>query len=131
MSKKTFKSHASSSRVDPGTGFGGFGTVFSGSTFSYLSELRDLSSITDGNVVVAFKNLLKKDSTTKTKGLEDLRSFVQSCPYEKDGGVEQPMLEAWVGLLHRKRLLYFSSYSNISIGQNISSHLNRQFSASA
>ena len=97
MSKRQFKSQASSSRVDPSAGFGTIGTVFAGSTLSYLSEPPNLSSITDANVVVAFKNLLKKDSTTKTKGLEDLRSFVLSHPYEQDGGVEQPILEAWVG----------------------------------
>jgi E3 ubiquitin-protein ligase listerin len=97
MSKRQFKSHASSSRVEPSAGFGNFGTVFAGSTLSYLSEPPNLSPITDANVVVAFKNLLKKDSTTKAKGLEDLHSFVQSHPYEKDGGVEQPILEAWVG----------------------------------
>jgi E3 ubiquitin-protein ligase listerin len=98
MSKRQFKSQASSSRVEPSAGFGGFGTVFAGSTLSYLSEPPNLSPITDANVVVAFKNLLKKDSTTKAKGLEDLRSFVQSHPYEQDGGVEQPILETWVGL---------------------------------
>jgi E3 ubiquitin-protein ligase listerin len=97
MSKRPFKSQASSSRVDPTTGFVAFGTVFAGSTLSYLSEPPNLSSITDANVVVAFKNLLKKDTTTKAKGLEDLRSFVQSHPHEQDGGVEQPILEAWVG----------------------------------
>lgn len=98
MSKRQFKSQASSSRVDPSAGFGGFGTVFAGSTLSYLSEPPNISAITDANVVVAFKNLLKKDSTTKAKGLEDLRVFVQAHPYEQDGGVEQPILEAWVGL---------------------------------
>jgi hypothetical protein len=97
MSKRQFKSQASSSRVDSSAGFGSFGTVFAGSTLSYLSEPPNLSSITDANVVVTFKNLLKKDSTTKAKGLEDLRSFVQSHPYDQDGGVEQPILEAWVG----------------------------------
>lgn len=97
MSKRPLKSQASSSRVDPTAGFGTSGTVFAGSTLSYLSEPPNLSSITDANAVVAFKNLLKKDSTTKTKGLEDLRSFVQSHPYEQNGGVEQPILEAWVG----------------------------------
>jgi hypothetical protein len=97
MSKRPFKPQASSSRVDPSPAFGALGTVFAGSTLSYLSEPPNLSSITDANMVVAFKNLLKKDSTTKAKGLEDLRFFVQSHPYEQDGGAEQPILEAWVG----------------------------------
>ena len=129
MSKRHFKAQASSSRVDPGTGLGGFGAVFAGSTLSYLGEPPHLSSITDANLVVAFKNLLKKDSTTKAKGLEDLRSYVQSHPYEQDGGVEQPVLEAWVGHLHWKRMQVVY-HSNKSIGQIVSSHINRQFSKS-
>jgi E3 ubiquitin-protein ligase listerin len=130
MSKRQFKSQASSNRVDSSAGFGGFGTVFAGSTLSYLSEPPNLSSITDANVVVAFKNLLKKDSTTKAKGLEDLRSFVQSHPYEQDGGVEQPILEAWVGYCVRKACKYAAIIIK-SIGQIISSPLNRQFSPCA
>lgn len=96
MSKRQFKSQASSSRVS-GAGFGGFGSS-TGSTLSYLSEPPNLTLISDPNVVVAFKNLAKKDGTTMTKGLEDLRSYVQSHPFEVDGGVEQPVLDAWVSL---------------------------------
>lgn len=102
MSKRQFKSQASSSRATTGAGFGGFagfGSGFAGSALSYLSEPPNLSLITDANVVVSFKNLSKKDSTTKTKGLEDLRSFVQAHPYDQNGGVEQPFLDAWVCLL--------------------------------
>lgn len=96
MSKKVFKSQASSSRAASGVSvFGGFGSASTG-TLSYLTEPPNLSSITDQNVVVAFKNLSKKDATTKTKALEDLRSYVQTHPFEKDGGVEEPILEAWV-----------------------------------
>jgi hypothetical protein len=102
MSKRQGKWQASSSRVDPGAGFGGFGTVFAGSTLSYLSETPNLSSISDANVVVAFKNLSKKDSTTKAKGLEDLRAYVQAHPYEQDGGVEQSILDVWVRLSTKK-----------------------------
>jgi hypothetical protein len=127
MSKRNFRAQASSSRVDRGAGFSGFGTIFAGSTLSYLSEPPNLSLITDANAVVAFKNLLKKDSITKAKGLEDLRSYVQSHPYEQDGGVEQPVLEAWVGFLNWERLQIYPN-SNKSIGQNLSSHINRQFS---
>lgn len=68
----------------------------SGTTLSYLIEPPNLTLISDPNVVVAFKNLLKKDSTTKAKGLEDLRSYVQVHPYEQSGGVEDSILEAWV-----------------------------------
>lgn len=52
--------------------------------------------MSDANVVVDFKNLSKKDPTTKSKALEDLRSYVLEHPYEKDGGVEEAVLEAWV-----------------------------------
>ncbi|KFY49982.1 hypothetical protein V495_00376 [Pseudogymnoascus sp. VKM F-4514 (FW-929)] len=102
MSKRQFKSQASSSRAvfGNGSGFGGFGSG-STSTLSYLTEPPNLSSISDPNVVVAFKNLLKKDSTTKAKGLDDLRLHVLSSPHENGGGVEQSILEAWVKLYPR------------------------------
>ena len=77
-------------------GFGGFGSTSSASTLSYLTEPPDLSSINDANVVVAFKNLSKKDGTTKSKALEDLRAFVQAHPFEETGGPEDSILEAWV-----------------------------------
>ncbi|KFY56103.1 hypothetical protein V496_06791 [Pseudogymnoascus sp. VKM F-4515 (FW-2607)] len=103
MSKRQFKSQASSSRAvfGNGAGFGGFGSGATRSTLSYLTEPPNLSSISDPNVVVAFKNLLKKDSTTKAKGLEDLRLHVLSSPNEQGGGVEQSILEAWVKLYPR------------------------------
>ncbi len=124
MSKNKFKSQASSSRVVPTFGSaGGFGSG-TRSSLSYLGEPPNLASISDPNVVVAFKNLLKKDSTTKAKGLEDLRSYVQEHPYEKDGGVEQQILEAWVGFLCP---VFLCSFVVINIpGQIISSHLDRQ-----
>ncbi|KAL2061873.1 hypothetical protein VTL71DRAFT_7251 [Oculimacula yallundae] len=96
MSKRQFKSQASSSRVAAGAGFGGFGSASSGSTLSYLTEPPNLTAISDANVVVAFKNLSKKDGTTKSKALEDLRTYVQAHPFEQDGGVEDAVLEAWV-----------------------------------
>ncbi len=110
MSKKQFKSQASSSRAVSGAfgvsdaAFGGtnlgsssiFGAV-SSSPLSYVYEPPDLTGISEPNVVVAFKNLQKKDSTTKAKALEDLQSYVLSLGTEK-GGVEDAILEAWVGL---------------------------------
>lgn len=96
MSKRQFKSQASSSRAATGAGFGGFGSTSASSTLSYLTEPPNLSSVSDANVVVAFKNLSKKDGTTKSKALEDLRAYVQAHPYEQDGGVEEAVLEAWV-----------------------------------
>jgi hypothetical protein len=131
MSKRQFKSQASSSRAvfGNGAGFGGFGSGATRSTLSYLTEPPNLSAISDPNVVVAFKNLLKKDSTTKAKGLEDLRLHVLSSPHEQGGGVEQSILEAWVRLLLRLegQRLQCTILVIYLIGQIISSHLNRQF----
>ena len=96
MSKRQSKSQASSTRATPGTTFGGFGSASASSTLSYLTEPPNLSSISDANVVVEFKNLSKRDGTTKARALEDLRAYVQAHPYEQDGGTEEPILEAWV-----------------------------------
>ena len=94
MSKKAFKSQASSGRA--GGGFGGFGGAGFGSsrasTLSYIQEPPDYSGISDANVVVAFKNVSKKDGTTKAKALEDLSAYV-STP---DVAIEDGLLEAWV-----------------------------------
>ena len=111
MSKKAFKSQASSSRAisgafgtqDIGTGqslFGStqaFGTIAS-SPLSYVYEPPDLSGISNPNIVVALKNLQKKDSITKSRALEDLQNHVLQLGVDK-GGVEEEILEAWVGLL--------------------------------
>ncbi len=99
MSNRQFKSQASSSRAaSGGGGFGGFGfgSASTGSVLSYLTPPPDLRTVSDSNVVVAFKNLSKKDATTKTKALEDLRQFVKSPPPEQGGGVETAILDAWV-----------------------------------
>ena len=94
MSKRQFKSQASSGRATGGSsGFpsGGFGT-YQASVLSYVQEPSDYSSITDPNNVVAFKNLSKKDGTTKARALEDLQSSLTSSTDE----VEEALLEAWV-----------------------------------
>lgn len=94
MSKRQFKSQASSGRVGAGLGGignSGFGATHS-STLSYIQEPPDYSSISDANVVVAFKNLSKKDGTTKAKALEDLQLYVSSADTE----IEDGLLEAWV-----------------------------------
>ena len=109
MSKKQFKSQASSSRAVSNTfgaplepfGDGGFtkSQPFIGasvSPLSYVYEPPDLSNISEPNIVVAFKNLQKKDSTTKGKALEELQSYITSDKV-KQNGVEHPVLEAWVG----------------------------------
>ena len=107
MSKKAFKSQASSSRAASGafggdrTGLGGsigtsvFGAI-SSSPLSYVYEPPDLTGFSDPNVGVAFKNLQKKDGTTKAKALEDLQTYVSSLNAET-GGVEEAVLTAWVG----------------------------------
>lgn len=71
------------------------------SSLSYLSDAPDLSTISDSNIVVSFKNLLKKDDTTKSKGLGDIISYTQAHPSEQDGGVEDAILDVWVQLYPR------------------------------
>jgi len=118
MSKKQFKSQASSGRV--GTGFGGFGGsgfgTTQGSPLSYIQEPPDYSGISDANVIVAFKNLSKKDSTTKAKALEDIQAYVSSSAEVEDG-----LLEAWVRL-NRVREIAVDSDECIS-GQTLRSPL--------
>jgi hypothetical protein len=93
MSRRQFKSQASSGRVGGAAGFGSsaFGSTPS-STLSYVQEPPDFSLISDPNVVVAFKNALKRDSTTKAKALEDLHSIHIATANEIEDGV----IEAWV-----------------------------------
>ncbi|KAG7124989.1 E3 ubiquitin-protein ligase listerin like [Verticillium longisporum] len=76
-------------------------TASTGSGLSYLTEPPDFSSISDANVGVAFKNLLKKDATTKTKALEELVAYVRAHPHEQHGGAEEAILEAWVQVYPR------------------------------
>lgn len=84
------------------SGFGGFSTPFAGAgSLSYLSEDPDFSLISDSNVVVSFKNLLKKDNTTKSKALADLIQYTQTHPNDHDGGIEEAVLETWVRLYPR------------------------------
>ncbi|EEU41435.1 uncharacterized protein NECHADRAFT_46064 [Fusarium vanettenii 77-13-4] len=81
--------------------FGGFGAADSGTSLSYLAEPPSFTAVSDPNVVVSLKNILKKDSTTKAKALEDLLAYVQAHPFDKDGGVEEAILEVWVQLYPR------------------------------
>src|ERR1700743_1731322 len=94
MSKRQFKSQASSGRAS--SALGGFGgSTFGGSrssTLSYVQEPPEYSSIDDPNVVVAFKNLSKKDGTTKAKALEDLQAYVEPSHVE----ISDPFLDTWV-----------------------------------
>ncbi|KAF2967544.1 hypothetical protein GQX73_g6050 [Xylaria multiplex] len=101
MSRKPGKARAASSKAVPGfgatsLGFGSFASTASGINLSYLAEPPDFSSVSDANVIVSFKNLQKKDATTKAKALEELLAYTQAHPYEQDGGVEESVLDAWV-----------------------------------
>jgi len=131
MNKRQFKSQASSSRAaaaGSGVGFGGgfgSGSAASTSSLSYLTQPPDFTSISDPNVVVAFKNLLKKDATTKTRALEDLRAYVRTHLYVQDNGVEEPILETWVRPLRLRTLSCIPPIVIYRIGQIISSHLVR------
>ncbi|KAL8740038.1 MAG: hypothetical protein Q9184_008539, partial [Pyrenodesmia sp. 2 TL-2023] len=105
---KAFKPQASSSRAvsgafapadgAPARFGGGFGAV-PASPLSYVYEPPDLSNISEPNVVVAFKNLQKKDSTTKAKALEDLQNFVSGL--DSRDGVEEAVLETWIKVYPR------------------------------
>ena len=103
MSKKQFKLQASSRATAGASGASTFGRSLKntfGSTvspLSYITEPPDLSSISDPGIVVAFKNLSKKDSTTKAKALEDLQTYVTLCGVN-GRTIEDGVLEAWVGL---------------------------------
>ncbi|OAA66870.1 ring zinc finger protein [Niveomyces insectorum RCEF 264] len=77
-------------------GFGGFAVAHSKSGLAYIADRHDLSDISDANTVVSFKNLLKKDGTTKSRALEELVAYVQAHPYADGGGAEEAVLEAWV-----------------------------------
>lgn len=74
-----------------GFGSGGFGGGQS-SALSYVQEPTDLSAISDANLVVAVKNLSKKDGTTKAKALEELQAHVSATSVD----IEDGLLEAWV-----------------------------------
>ena len=126
MSKRQFKSQASSGRAS--NTFGSFGSPGFGSdqssVLSYVQEPPDYSSINDPNVVVAFKNLSKKDATTKAKALEDLQTFVTPS----DAEVTEAFLESWVGLCRilNPRLQINKTWP----GKTISSAFHRQCSSS-
>ncbi|PNP43148.1 hypothetical protein TGAMA5MH_05082 [Trichoderma gamsii] len=94
------KRTAAASRAS-GAKFGGFGAPGGTGTLSYLTEPPSFSAVSDPNVVVSLKNLLKKDSTTKTKALEDLLVYVQAQPFEKNGGVEDAILDVWTDIYPR------------------------------
>ncbi|KAF2850280.1 RING zinc finger protein-like protein [Plenodomus tracheiphilus IPT5] len=101
MSKRTAKAQASSARAASTFGSSAFGSSpafgASSSPLSYVSEPPDLSAISDPNVVVYFRNLSKKDSTTKAKALEDIQTYISSLQEP----VEEGILEAWIKIYPR------------------------------
>ncbi|KAL4934255.1 ubiquitin-protein ligase RKR1 [Aspergillus undulatus] len=106
MSKK-FKSQASSSRAAAGTfgGFGGFSSSVPGqgkerSSLTYVAEPPDLSQISDPQLAIAFKNFSKKDDVTRTKALEDIRSYVSNVA-TSGGTLDDGFLEAWIRIYPR------------------------------
>ncbi|KAI1334461.1 hypothetical protein F5Y15DRAFT_401526 [Xylariaceae sp. FL0016] len=107
MSRRPGKSRAASSKAftsfgtAPTSSFTSFSTNTAGTNLSYLAEPPDFSSISDANVIISLKNLQKKDATTKAKALEDLVAYTHAHPHEEGGGVEEPVLEAWVQIYPR------------------------------
>ncbi|KAB8237331.1 ubiquitin-protein ligase RKR1 [Aspergillus alliaceus] len=106
MSKK-FKSQASSSRAAASTfgSFGGFSSAFSGhgrepSSLTYVAEPPDLSRIFEAQLTIAFKNFLKKDEVTRSKGLDDLRDYVSTVEI-RSGTLDDGFLEAWIKIYPR------------------------------
>ena len=104
MSKKSFKSQASSSKAAFGSSSATLGSVpfgrTSASTLSYVYEPPDLGQIADATIVVALKNLQKKDGTTKAKALEELQTYVSSLGEDRDA-LEDALLDAWARLFPR------------------------------
>jgi hypothetical protein len=107
MSKRAFKSQASSARA-ASTAFGASSLGFSApqaafqttaSSLSYISEQPDLSGISNPQIVVAFKNLSKKDSTTKAKALEEIQEHLSSAAVPD--GIETGVLDAWASTYPR------------------------------
>lgn len=123
MSKK-FKSQASSSRA-AASAFGSFGGFSGGlssegkepSALTYIAAPPDLSRIAEQQLVIAFKNLLKKDDITRLKALEELRDHISTVEKTK-GTLDDGFLDAWVCIDH----FYIKILSNNIVffpGQNL------------
>ncbi|KYG42752.1 hypothetical protein M433DRAFT_157530 [Acidomyces richmondensis BFW] len=116
MSKKQFKAPASSHRVAGWFGSGTNNTVF-GSTqpslLSYIQEPPNFSGISNANAVVSFKNLSKRDNTTKAKALEELHTYVA------DGAeIDDSFLELWVKFYPRLSIDNFRRVRQLSHALN-------------
>ncbi|KAL2170259.1 hypothetical protein VTG60DRAFT_5035 [Thermothelomyces hinnuleus] len=85
------------SKVAHGGRFGGFRS--SSTSLSYLAPPPDFTGIPH-EVVVAYKNLTKKDSTTKEKALQDILVYVQTLGAE--GRVpDEPVIDVYIELYPR------------------------------
>ncbi|KAL2164989.1 hypothetical protein VTH06DRAFT_285 [Thermothelomyces fergusii] len=85
------------SKAGHGGGFGGFRS--SSTSLSYLAPPPDFAGIPH-EVVVAYKNLTKKDSTTKEKALQDILAYVQALG---NGGQapDEPVIDVYIELYPR------------------------------
>ena len=118
MSKRPYKTQASSARVAFGTtnllqslpSTPSTGQRSHLSQLSYLTEPPSLDDISDSGLVVLLKNLSKRDGTTKAKALDDLLGFITSPGNDLDNSV----VEAWVGF----SVEYLDARSNRHIRQN-------------
>ena len=123
MSKKPFKSQASSARAGAGPfsvsndllgeslPLRPFGTGPS-SALSYVYEPPELTDV-DPKLAVIYKSLQKKDGTTKVKALEDLKAYASSPDFDiEDQKTRTGLLEPWVGLSSRSSTVTFNVLSS-------------------
>ena len=108
MSKSSSKAQASSSRAAQGFGSASFDLVTRfgrPSPLSYQAQLQndDYASLSDQNLAVNFKNLAKKDPSTKSKALERLRDSAESCRQDPNE-LDASFLDLWVCLYSRRHL---------------------------
>lgn len=130
MSKK-FKSQASSSRA-AASAFGSFGGFSGGlssqgkepSALTYIAAPPDLSRITDPRLVIAFKNLQKKDDITRTKALEELRDHITTVA-ERNGTLDDGFLDAWVCIYSVRFDIPPHTKEPVNLGQSLPQNLNR------
>ncbi|KAJ4308229.1 hypothetical protein N0V94_009445 [Neodidymelliopsis sp. IMI 364377] len=138
MSKRAAKASASSARAASTFGSApAFGGSFGGSAsqLSYVAKPPNLSAISDPNVVVYYRNLSKKDSTTKAKALEDLQTYIAALREP----VEEGVLEAWITVYPRtsidnaKAVRQLSHTVHglmaVSAGKRIAKHMPRSVAA--
>ncbi|KAL1843199.1 hypothetical protein VTJ49DRAFT_2750 [Mycothermus thermophilus] len=84
----------------PGAGFGGFGGFGASiTTLSYLTPPPDFSAIPH-EVVVPYKNLLKKDNTTKEKALQEILAYVQRLGPNPES-LEDAIIDTYIDLYPR------------------------------